>query len=460
MLCTHTLGFYLRRPATCGKCLRRLEEIVGFLLVLAWLCALADADADADVDVDVDAIVLGNTIPRSRRDETCVGRYKLDSVVRSTSIPSSLHPECPGFTAVRNVTITQSHTWIRASWRANYTSVPNGDITFLISFQPHNHNRNPVRNTDGRTARNSTGTTTVAVDQKKKKGSHARTNFSLQTLSRQRQKTMAREPTHSTHLKYLQQALNLARLSPPQPTNFRVGCVIVSFPLSSSSGREDTEASHSEGEQGTPLSTGYTLELPGNTHAEQCALAKLAAQHHIAEDQLGGGGGCSSSSSSVLTPEVNAVLYTTLEPCGKRLSGNLPCVERIIATRLGGGGDGSGGVRKVVFGAREPGTFVSDSTSLQRLDQAGVAWEFVQGLDDEILQVAMEGHVKTGGGQAGKVSSEEGSLGHSATGAGKSQQQHQHQGTNVDDISPEERKRQEALPRNPKKRMMEVDVPP
>lgn len=264
------------------------------------------------------------------------------------------------------------------------------------------------------------------------------------------------EPTHATNLQYLRQALDLARLSPPQPTNFRVGCVIVSFPSSSSSPPsegEDTEGSHSGKAHGTPLSTGYTLELPGNTHAEQCALSKLAAQHHIAEDELG--------SSVVLAPEVNAVLYTTLEPCGKRLSGNVPCVERIIATRRGGAG--KGGVRKVVFGAREPGTFVRDSTSLQRLDQAGVAWEFVQGLDEEILHVAMEGHVKTGGeAVAGKVSKEgEGSSGQSATDGGKSQQQqHQHQGTNVDDISPEERKRQEALPRNPKKRMMEVDVPP
>lgn len=36
--------------------------------------------------------------------------------------------------------------------------------------------------------------------------------------------------------------------------------------------------------------------------------------------------------------------------------------------------------------------------------------------------------------------------------------QRQHEGTNVDDISDEERKRQEQLPRNPKKRMFEADV--
>ncbi|KAK5060217.1 hypothetical protein LTR84_010102 [Exophiala bonariae] len=240
-------------------------------------------------------------------------------------------------------------------------------------------------------------------------------------------------PTKETHLKYLSEALALARLSPPQPTNFRVGCVIVSF--------ADTD-SDSDSDSRTTLSTGYTLELPGNTHAEQCALTKLAQQHQIAEDQL----------YQVLTPQVNAVLYTTLEPCGKRLSGNLPCVERIIATRRIGG-TGGGGVRKVVFGAKEPGTFVTDSKSLQRLNQAGVEWEFVQGLDEEILRVAMEGHVRTE-----KVDKAE-----EATRLGQqpdeSQSPAKQQGTNVDDISPEERKRQEALPRNRKKRMMEVDVP-
>lgn len=33
-----------------------------------------------------------------------------------------------------------------------------------------------------------------------------------------------------------------------------------------------------------------------------------------------------------------------------------------------------------------------------------------------------------------------------------------HEETNIDDISPEERKRQEEMPRNPKKRMFEAEV--
>ena len=208
------------------------------------------------------------------------------------------------------------------------------------------------------------------------------------------------------HLCHLRAALDLACLSPPKPTNFRVGAILISNP----------SAPHQKPET---LSTGYTLELPGNTHAEENALGKLASTHSIPDSQL----------HSILTPDLNAVLYTTLEPCGRRLSGNKSCVQRIIDTRQMPGS----GIRRVVFGAREPGTFVVDSGGLKRLEEEGVEWECVPGLEEEILTVARQGHI-----------------GGTATGKEK--------GTDVDNISAEERKRQEAVPRNRKKRMMEVDV--
>jgi pyrimidine deaminase RibD-like protein len=213
-------------------------------------------------------------------------------------------------------------------------------------------------------------------------------------------------------LKYLRQALDLARKSPPRPTNFKVGAILLSNPLA-------------RGSSPTVLSTGYTLELPGNTHAEQCAITKLATQRGIPETQL----------HTILTREVNATLYITLEPCGKRLSGSLPCVHRIIATRNSPSGSPSptnneGGIRKVIFGAKEPNTFVKDSESCRMMGEAGVEWEYVEGLEDEILRVAREGH------RAGNITE-----------------------TNVEDIDEEERKRQEQIPRNSKKRMMEVPPP-
>ena len=223
--------------------------------------------------------------------------------------------------------------------------------------------------------------------------------------------------TQPNQRQYLEKALCEARKSPPKPSNFRVGCVIVSFESFDSP---------------VILSTGYTLELEGNTHAEQCALSKLATSYGIPESSL----------PSVLSASVNAILYTTLEPCGKRLSGNTPCVQRIIATRTG---NSEGGIRKVIFGAKEPGTFVQDSQSCRLLTDAGVDWEYAEGLDKEILEVAMEGHkpIEKPEGQRKEPSKQsEGDV--------------QPRGTSVDNISQEERRRQEAQPRNPKKRMMEA----
>jgi pyrimidine deaminase RibD-like protein len=209
-------------------------------------------------------------------------------------------------------------------------------------------------------------------------------------------------PSKSEHLFYLQQALDLARKSPPNPRNFCVGALLVSYPLNN-----------------TPevLSTGYTLELPGNTHAEQCALSKLASSYSISESGL----------KSILAPEMNVILYTTLEPCSRRLSGNTPCIQRIIATRDSGSG-GMGGIRKVIFGVKEPGTFVRDSESCRMMTEANMDWEYVDGLQDEILTVSRSGHAK--------------------------------QARNLDAISEIERWRQEAIPENPKKRTTELCTPP
>lgn len=226
-------------------------------------------------------------------------------------------------------------------------------------------------------------------------------------------------PSRESHVACLRKSLDLARLSPPKPSNFRVGAMLCSY--------SGVDAGHSP----NILTTGYTLELEGNTHAEQCALDKLVAGK---EQELW----------DVLTPEADTILYTSLEPCSVRLSGNLPCVQRIIATRRD---DPAGGIRKVVFGAKEPGTFVKDSKSCQLLTAAGIDWEYIPDLEEEMLGVAMEGHVKKPGDKAAAPSQSQ---------SGRAEQL---QGTNVDNISAEERKRQEAVPRNPKKRMMEVDMP-
>lgn len=177
------------------------------------------------------------------------------------------------------------------------------------------------------------------------------------SLSNQANDTMtAAAISPGDHKAYMRLALDQARKSPPKPTNYRVGAVLVDL------------ASNQI------LATGYTLELPGNTHAEQCCFMKLAERHGVPEENL----------KEVLPPEL--ALYTTVEPCSKRLSGNLPCVERVL--RL------AGSIRTVYVGIMEPDTFVAENTGKKSLQDAGIAVVHVEGLEKEILDVATAGHVK------------------------------------------------------------------
>ena len=162
------------------------------------------------------------------------------------------------------------------------------------------------------------------------------------------------------HLEYMRYALSLARRSPPKPTNFRVGAVLV-----------DEAANRI-------LSTGYTLESPGNTHAEQSALQKYFADdaQHPSQQQA-----------EAAFP-LHTVLYTTMEPCQSRSAGNLPCVDRILETQSGD----HHAIQTVYIGLKEPETFVAANAGQSKLEQAGIVCIHVPGLEEEILQVATEGH--------------------------------------------------------------------
>ncbi|KAF2203365.1 cytidine deaminase-like protein [Delitschia confertaspora ATCC 74209] len=168
--------------------------------------------------------------------------------------------------------------------------------------------------------------------------------------------------TSNNHLAYMQLALAQAKQSPPKDSNFRVGAVLV------------------DAESNTILTTGYTLELPGNTHAEQVCLIKYAKAHDVPEERV----------SEVLP--TNTVIYTTIEPCAKRLSGKLPCVERILRTRKV---DGEGGIRKVYVGMKEPEKFIKEGelkSGRMKLEDAGIECVAVPGLESEIMDVATTGH--------------------------------------------------------------------
>jgi pyrimidine deaminase RibD-like protein len=160
----------------------------------------------------------------------------------------------------------------------------------------------------------------------------------------------------------MEYALEQGQKSPPAPNKFCVGAALV------------------DGDSGEVLSNGYSIEFPrdyqgdpGTTHAEQCCFIKIAAKHNLPEQRIG----------EVLPP--NTVLYTTMEPCNERLSGNMTCVTRIL--RL------NGAIKTVYVGIKEPGTFIEHNDGQERLEANGVKVEFpVEHLRDGITKVSLAGH--------------------------------------------------------------------
>lgn len=157
---------------------------------------------------------------------------------------------------------------------------------------------------------------------------------------------------------YMEYALEQAQKSPPKPANYRVGAILL------------------DADTNTTIATGYTLELPGNTHAEQTCFMKVAEQHNLPEEKIG-----------EILPK-NTVLYTTVEPCKKRLSGNLTCVERIL--RLGNA------VKVVYVGVKEPEKFVGQNLGRAKLENAGIKVEHVEveGMEKRILEISTAGQTK------------------------------------------------------------------
>lgn len=170
--------------------------------------------------------------------------------------------------------------------------------------------------------------------------------------------------SEDTHLVFLRLALDEARKCTPTPTAFCVGAVLtLSYP-------------------GHPkpvvLATGYSRELPGNTHAEANALAKARGITSEQLQQLLPG----------IAPEVTvddllskADIYTTMEPCSVRTSGLAPCADAVIAA----------GIRRCFIGVGEPDDFVN-CEGAQKLKDAGVEVIWLKGLEKECLDVARTGH--------------------------------------------------------------------
>ncbi len=121
--------------------------------------------------------------------------------------------------------------------------------------------------------------------------------------------------------RWLGLAFELSHLCPPSTTALSVGAVIVD-----ADGRE--------------ISRGYSRDTDDKVHAEESALSKV----------------------DPMDPRLKtATIYSSIEPCAERASRPRTCSQLIVEA----------GIRRVVFGLREPPTFV-DGEGAEVLAEAGV----------------------------------------------------------------------------------------
>ncbi|KAF8636459.1 hypothetical protein AX17_003275 [Amanita inopinata Kibby_2008] len=171
--------------------------------------------------------------------------------------------------------------------------------------------------------------------------------------------------TLDIHTEHLRLALQEAEKCEPTPTAFCVGCVL------STTWPPDSENS-------VILATGYSRELPGNTHAEANALTKA---RNLTLPEISSRFPALSAIPSMDELLRNADVYTTMEPCSVRTSGLPPCADALIDAK----------VKRCYIGVGEPADFVN-CEGAQKLKDAGIEVVWVKGLENDCLRAARRGH--------------------------------------------------------------------
>jgi pyrimidine deaminase RibD-like protein len=142
------------------------------------------------------------------------------------------------------------------------------------------------------------------------------------------------------------QAIQLSRLCPPSANAFSVGAVI-------------TDA------RGEVIATGYSRKLGPHWHAEEVAIAEA----HAKQASLTG-----------------AVLYSSLEPCGCRLSGRPSCASQIAAA----------GITTVYYATPEPPVFIEAPHGADQLRAHGVETIRLPSFDALVNEINAPALRKTG----------------------------------------------------------------
>ncbi|ORZ38875.1 cytidine deaminase-like protein [Catenaria anguillulae PL171] len=155
---------------------------------------------------------------------------------------------------------------------------------------------------------------------------------------------------------WLNYAVQLAHRSVPSPSAYCVGAVLVATINTTR----------------TCSASGYSRELPGNTHAEEVCYVKI--QRGMTNPHVDPAAGVTDADYTWSDQFARFVtLYTTMEPCSERLSGRGPCTKHSLAL----------GVRRVVMGIAEPQDIFVKCTGVSTLMDAGVAVVVVEGMEDE-----------------------------------------------------------------------------
>jgi pyrimidine deaminase RibD-like protein len=156
---------------------------------------------------------------------------------------------------------------------------------------------------------------------------------------------------HQRDIALMKLAILEAKKCVPADTAFNVGAVLVAA-------------------DGSILESGYSRELPNNTHAEENCLLKLMKRRSNQNFR-----GHSDSLHSFIPKDLakGATIYSTMEPCGERLSGKRCCASLLI----------DAGVKRIVQGTKEPSNFITAPAGGRMLKEKGIIVDYLIELDGE-----------------------------------------------------------------------------
>lgn len=143
-------------------------------------------------------------------------------------------------------------------------------------------------------------------------------------------------------LKMLKDAVKLSINCPPSQGAYSVGAIIVD-------------------KNNKIISTGYSRETADNVHAEEVAIMKAGEKGIDLE---------------------GTTIYSTMEPCGLRLSGKKCCADRIIEA----------GIARVVYGIKEPPFLVAEANGIDKLLERGIIVEQVEDIIPDVMKI--NNHIK------------------------------------------------------------------